>query len=375
MEFNPGPAFVVAGSADQGAEEDMRLREAQIRELGESGDVRLVETMRTLLCDQEWRIRRAAAEALGSLQDRRAVPALSAALGDPYSGVRAAAATALGILEDPRSVGFLVPLLSDVFISVRVATALAVTKLGDFRGMELLYADPVKTELSVRIAVVEALGRVPGTRAFDALCDRLRGSASPADPLADLLTFPESARIRREHTTRELPIRLAAAAALGVQGDERAVGLLHSHLSDPGAELRRAAADSLRTLGWKPESDADQALVAIAEMQWDASALARPGALGPLCARLEDPVHSIRLKAIEAIETLNSRAALPALRSRLRRFGVRETNSAVRERLVQAIRSIDRSTEQLRDLPLASSGPEPDARTLPIPAATGAEEP
>lgn len=91
---DPGAAKPLA-SALRNPAEDVSVRAAAAKALGEIGIPWVVEPLREALANESLEVRRAAALALGKVADRRAAKALEATLMDRYSSVRGAAAWAL----------------------------------------------------------------------------------------------------------------------------------------------------------------------------------------------------------------------------------------------------------------------------------------
>lgn len=260
----------------------------------------------TLLDDAVPAVRAEAAGALGRLRAAAAVEPLIAALADGASDLRAAAAEALGrVGETPqaavappasdavRIAGALVRLYDDGEFAVRVAAGLALVRIDDERGALILaraLADDDKQnreraataistvflssprlvpvlvnalddpEVRVRLYVADALGRIGGDAAVDALLARLDD---------------------RENLR-------AIIQALGATKDERALPQLIVHLDDEHPAFRSAAVAQV----------ADSAIPNRAEL---------------LAARLGDPDRQVRLSAIAALVRIKAVAALPAL--------------------------------------------------------------
>ncbi|MEZ4405567.1 MAG: HEAT repeat domain-containing protein [Polyangiales bacterium] len=152
----------------------LRAIEAVARVGGPDAAIALLDRVH----DPERDVRLAAARALGALGDARAVLSLLGALQDPLPEVRVAATVSLGQLRDPRAVRGLVGLLHDPQVEVRVAALRAVGALGA-SGAEAVdhvaaaYAAAPSANFAaqdeVRVAAIEALSRIGGRAACEAL--------------------------------------------------------------------------------------------------------------------------------------------------------------------------------------------------------------
>ena len=141
---------------------------------------------------------------------------------------------------------------------------------------------------------VQAGSAAPELREFERLCSILQEGRAGARV--------EAARALAHHGADALgplcealedwsvPVRVAAAVALGDLGDRRATPVLCRALPLWHTAVRRAVADALGRLG-------------------------DPSAAGPLRLALSDPAGVVRVAAAEALTRLGDPAALPALRS------------------------------------------------------------
>ena len=172
--------------------------------LGEIGDNRAVEPLIRVLKDSQL----GAAEALGKIGDKRAVQPLIKTLQDNEPWVRVAAAEALGHIGDKRAVEPLIRVLEDENEYVRRAAAEALGKIGDKRAVEPLILQVLKEEKEYSCKTgIEALVKIGGKRAIEPLVQLLS-----AERWKTGLTY-----------SRSFAVRQAAAVALGMLGDERAV--------------------------------------------------------------------------------------------------------------------------------------------------------
>ena len=217
-------------------------------------------------------VRQAAAEALGEIKDPRAVEPLIAALGDESSGVRLAAAKSLGEIKDPRAVEPLSAALKDENKYVRRAAAHALDRLG---------WKPEQDEIAGWY--------------WMAKCDWDKCVA-----LGALTVEPLIAALK--DTDEE--VRRAAAEALGKIKDRRAVEPLSAAFKDTDKDVRQAAAVSLDRLGWKPEQDEIAGWYWMAKGDWDKCVALGSFAVEPLIAALKDTDEEVRRAAAEALDRL-----------------------------------------------------------------------
>ena len=231
-----------------------------------------VEPLIAALKDKDSDVRYAAAKALGEIKDPRAVEPLIAALGDESSGVRLAAAKSLGEIKDPRAVEPLSAALKDENKYVRRAAAHALDRLG---------WKPEQDEIAGWY--------------WMAKCDWDKCVA-----LGALTVEPLIAALK--DTDEE--VRRAAAEALGKIKDRRAVEPLSAAFKDTDKDVRQAAAVSLDRLGWKPEQDEIAGWYWMAKRDWDKCVALGSFAVEPLIAALKDTDEEVRRAAAEALDRL-----------------------------------------------------------------------
>ena len=217
-----------------------------------------------------------------------------------------------------RAVGPLVHALEDDDSDVQVAAAEALGRIGDKQAVEPL-ATALKDDWDrVIAAAAEALGRI--------------GDARAVEPLARVL------KDRRRYDY----VRRIAVEAMGKIKDMSAKEPLLAVLKDNDKELRKAAVDALKAIGWQPTDDNQRVLFAIAQKRWDeagslglvavkplinalksADSLDRKGAaralgeigssqaVGPLVTALEDGDYFVREAAANALGRLGEAAIQP----------------------------------------------------------------
>ena len=186
--------------------------------------------------DEMLRLRCGAANALGRLGDNRAIIPLMSVLNDKNENyrLRLAVAESLGRLGDEYAVNPLLDILRDereksIYLKESVAKALGM--LGDIRAIEPLI-EMLESKKGIRDKfnflkeqIIEAIGRIgrPNDKAADTLMASLKDEAPS--------------------------IRLAAVEALGVIGDEDAIGSLRQCVLDEDDDVAKAAIYAIYNLG------------------------------------------------------------------------------------------------------------------------------
>ena len=110
--------------------ENIRVRNAAAKALGNIGDPRAIDSLIATLSDKAAFVRYAAAEALGKIGDQRAVDPLIEAAKDEDDFVRKSAVTALGEIGDRRAFDVLAGCLADGMMPVVEAAEDALKKRG-----------------------------------------------------------------------------------------------------------------------------------------------------------------------------------------------------------------------------------------------------
>ncbi|MHC4579379.1 MAG: HEAT repeat domain-containing protein [Planctomycetota bacterium] len=316
-----------------------RVRARAAEALGKIGDRRAVPPLIEKLKDEDGSVRSAAAMALAWLRDPGARDALHAAtqdpsapvrgsaaialawlgdltplleaLQDPAERVRTRAAGALGRLKNRRAVPALVAALRDRAAAVRRGAGHALVRLrwkpatAEQQAVHLVALQEWEEAGALGQAAVEPLFRVLAdeeTRAgaMKALA-RLdwRSTATDAQKAAYLVAerrwddAVEVGPAAVEALAAALDnkfwnVRQDAARALGRLGDQRAVAPLVKLLSDEYKRARRAAAEALDMLRWRPASPAEEAWHLAALERWREAGKLGPDAVPPLLNVLRD---------------------------------------------------------------------------------------
>jgi HEAT repeat protein len=188
------------------------------------------------------RTRAAAARQLGLARQQEAWSELLATLDDPEPAVSLAAADALGRINDPATVPGLLVAMEHPSEAIRLGAARALGMMGVEAAIEPLRAMLLRGEgLEVSVAG-EALGRIGGAAATDALLTAL------GDPVP----------------TARWHVAMAALETMG----EPAVAPLVTMLDSQDGQARRNAAQAL---GWIGSPSATTALVETLEKDRDAA--------------------------------------------------------------------------------------------------------
>lgn len=260
---------------------DAALRKSAARLLGKIGNARAIEALVGALTSDSPGVVEAAADALEGLRwrppERNAsgaaywasqgdsekcveigavgVPSLIVALGGLHQTTRLTAAKALVRMGAP-VVDPLVEALADGSRQVRSNAARVLGDIGDVRAVGPLVAGLSDPNEGVRIAARDALVEF-GAPAVQPLIEVLRGSREWEVYLCELaaqalmlIGSPAVEPLMAVLEDKDVLVRWTAAEALGKIGDKRAVSSLVAALRD--RDVREAASEALRLLGWKP---------------------------------------------------------------------------------------------------------------------------
>jgi len=228
-----------------------RLRLAALETLGQIGDTRAIEAIVAVArWDTAVAVQQRAIETLGQLGDTRATGTLLAILADDKPSLRASAATALGKVRDKRAVESLTQALQDSDQIVRRKAISALGQIWEWPQLGRLGDD----NENVQQMAAAALGQQGDRRAVQSLVAALRDKnetvcASAAEALGQLeASQAVEPLISVLLTRKEAAARTSAAAALGELGDRRAIKSLIVALKDQEKSVRRNATTALGQL-------------------------------------------------------------------------------------------------------------------------------
>jgi len=232
--------------------------------------------------------RRFAAEDLGRLADSRAIKSLVAALIDDDKEVREAAYGALLQVDrnwreskdGKKSIPMLVAALKNSNSNVRKAAVEALSSYRDIRVIKPLVATLKDKDIFVQSAATRALAQIKDSWAVM--------------PLIAVLKDPSYGSTVRE----------AAAEALGQIRDAQAVKPLVAALDDEYKEVRKKAAQALKSLDWQPVDNTQRACLAVLRQDWTEAVSLGSVSIEPLVETLDDKDKEVQKKAAQALKSL-----------------------------------------------------------------------
>jgi HEAT repeat protein len=296
------------------ADGDADARLAAVSALGAIGDPRAVQPLFSALRGPDLHVCESAARALGRIGEP-AVELLIRALKD--SEVPWEAARALGEIADPRAVQPLIDSFAQTHWMIRDAAVAALGRIGEPSIAPLLSAlqDP---DRDVRRCAADALDRLDWKPREDEAgayywiaknqwMNCVEIGAPAVDPLIIVLSDPHP------------EVRRAAAATLGILGDEAALESLLAALRDDDGLVIAAAAEALGCL--KDRRALEPLLDVLRNPHWQARAAAAEAlgrirlsaAVEPLLTALPDDSSHVREAIVEALGYLGDHRAVEAL--------------------------------------------------------------
>jgi len=340
-----------------------QTRVAAITTFARLGDPKATPLLITALKDSDSRVRTESARTLGQLGDQRALDALISSLNDTSADVRVESTFALGRLKDQRALAPLTTLLSDRDSRVSLAAAESLARMQDPRAIRVLVGSLSEPDWRVRARAAQVLAHVSADLAVEQAVAPLAKGITDKDPIVRyyaaealigigakaVLPLIEVLRSQREsdraRASRVLwrigppavePLigvvqdrnaapesRAAAAHALGVIADARAIKSLTLLLKDERYFVRQEAAFALGQMG---EGAIDH-LLEIANSSVPATRESAIEALGnfksprsitKLIEALSDSNASVRSAAVKALGETQSPAAVTPLLALLR---------------------------------------------------------
>jgi len=308
---------------------DDKLRKSAAYSLGRMSDRNSMGELLTALKDTSAHVRMRAAEALGEMGDGRALEPLLNAASDVSRHVRCAALASIGRLGIKSAMPSLVKAASDKSMEVRISAVKAVGALGEPGAYPVLIRCIRERQPALTRAAAEAMGYIPDVRCLDVLCSLLESTDQECVWRAAysiyLLTksglIPiEGGRaatlIQKAMRSKDGHVLRACALALGVIGNQNAVGPLIALLRDPRDYVRSAAAVALGRIGdrraLRPLRLAmrDGRPTVRVKAAWALGELSCPEAVETLRLSLKDKVESVREMAAVSIFRLLERIAL-----------------------------------------------------------------
>jgi len=224
----------------------------KIKILGKIGGHRAVNTLINTLKSDKLRLREAVVEALGETGDARAVkPLITAALkdNDMENKVLKLATVAIGKIGDPGAVDPFINALKDKDFLVRKNAVIALHRLGDPKAVGPLIGALKDTDSRVRKGAADALkelGWKPNDRETEAWYWVARKEWEKAINLGSEAVEPLIIALKDENSF----VSDKAAEALGEIGDKRAVEpLVAFALQDKGVNVNTYAVRSLGKIG------------------------------------------------------------------------------------------------------------------------------
>ncbi len=340
-----------------------QTRVAAITTFARLGDPKATPLLITALKDSDSRVRAESARTLGQIGDQRALDALISSLGDTNADVRVESTFALGRLKDARALAPLTTLLADRDSRVSLAAAESLARMQDPRAIRVLVGSLSEPDWRVRARAAQVLAHVSADLAVEQAVAPLAKGITDKDPIVRyyaaealigigakaVLPLIEVLRSQREsdraRAARVLwrigqpavePLvavvqdrnaapesRAAAAHALGVIADPRAIKSLTLLLKDERYYVRQEAAFALGQMG---EGAIDQLLEtanssAPATRESAIEALGNfksPRSISKLIEALSDSNASVRSAAVKALGETQSPAAVTPLLALLR---------------------------------------------------------
>src|SRR5215831_3076972 len=231
-----------------------QIRAESARALGILGAAEATAPICQLLEDPEWEVRREAAAALGKLNNREAVEPLAKLLEDLDGDVREAAAASLSKSGDRRAVGPLVLALKDEDAAVRRLAATGLSRI-DPDWISLPETRSAAEQLKLAIQDAEPAVRFFVAQLLINLGE-MSPEALLGFSTEDQMASPAIKRKRMGINLcialledRDRDIRQAAAEALGRMSGDRARQALTKATADPDGDVAAASQMALQAIG------------------------------------------------------------------------------------------------------------------------------
>ncbi len=340
-------------------EKDKKVVLGALRVLAHLKRLTVIENIAAVTKSPDPEIRKAAAQTLGVFGSPLAIKPLMEMLNDPFVEVRAAALEALagpGGRDAPPFLREVLPYLAeglgDPNPQIRQAAVNGLVKLGQWslqaiarvreEGSTIARKEAEKAYLQIcegfrkdlrensdrliRRDMARYIGELRYSKATSDLIDRLQNDADPevrsacAYALGNIGSKFAVGPLREvmENKKEEMPVRLAAAVALGQMGNEQGIQFLVEQLKSGDEKVRASAVEALRTIG-KP---ATNLLIKAAQskdpmQRWGAVAAlgetGEPKAVPILLRALRDEDENVRAVAAASLGKLRYEKAAPQL--------------------------------------------------------------
>jgi len=290
-------------------------------ELGGLHDLRAVRALvRALHYGDRFPVRQQAAKALGLIGDATAVEALMVALEDSEPHVCQEAIKALVEIRDPRPVELLISLIKSHNADVRACATGAVVNFGSMTVPFLMQILRL-SHFEARQAAAEALGLIGDARALAPLLAALKDpdSAVRREAIEAIAHIGQAAEEPVLHLLDDpdSEVRAAAAKTLGKLRDRRAIERLRSATNDPEMAVRDAAWHALALLDWEPAHTREKTLRALNAGDYPKAVSLGAAAVEPMIESFRAADKSTRQKISEAL-ILIGRDAIDSLIARLK---------------------------------------------------------
>jgi HEAT repeat protein/WD40 repeat protein/predicted RNA-binding Zn-ribbon protein involved in translation (DUF1610 family) len=356
-------SVVVAISPTSPPHECDRVR-LMVEALGQSGDERAAELLRTIFHQLPPSLQTDAIKALASLDDRAAVPVVMRVLYEEKSPAVPAAIQAMGSYRELRAIEPLM-LLAVACPDHRTRVVHGLTNYGEAAIPALTRMAAAAQPDALRFLAAEVLGRLQSPKSVAPLADLLKGpnlslqrlaaeglsaikSKKVIRPLIEALQNPDEAiRIHasqglienpdpkstkfllRSLKDRSLDVRKNIVAAIGLSGDENVVNTIKQFLHDPSREMVAIAAEAVGRLGQntgipilvrllEEEALTNENRPLIQRIFKALRTLKDRRSIVPLIGYLESTDTVIRRRAIEALGPISDPAVRRALENVLR---------------------------------------------------------
>jgi HEAT repeat protein len=325
--------FCLAVIAHSFQNENLFVRSAAVKAIGEMGDRTQIQRLIPALKDQETFVRFFAVEALGQLKGEEAIQLLMAAGSDPDPMVRIAAVKTLDEMDAPAR---LFPFFEgDTEATVKLfALAGQARREGAEKAAQQTAAAKLMALAEARPddpAVPAAFSRAKIKTAVPHLLRTLTHQEAQmrmyaAEALGDIADPSATPLLLTALKDDDASVRAAAATALGKLGDAKATGPLTETLKEADLRVRLSAAEGLFYLGqidWAPYAEAlrheDYGIrhAAIGSLRKIAKK-GNPQALEMLIAQRADAAPRVRIAVVRAIGETGNGATVPVLKELLK---------------------------------------------------------